>query len=100
MCLLVVLGLAVVLTFSAGQHGLTTRPAGAGGGPCSVVEQIRLAADIAVPLVGTGGRQRCEITTASAPGQWHLAVAHLLQVLGWAFATLFVAGYTGIVRKA
>jgi hypothetical protein len=43
-------------------------------------------------------QQRCQLDTAGAGG---LVVAGtwLLQALAWAFVTLFVAGFTGLVRK-
>ena len=98
--LLAVLGLAIALVLSANAHQLTAHPKATGGGTCSLVENLGLAADIAIPLLSAGAKQRCEIITAATAGQWHLGAAYVLQVLGWAFATLFVAGYTGLVRKA
>jgi hypothetical protein len=97
--LLAVLGIAIALVLSADAHQLTAHPKAAGGGTCNLVENLGLGADIAIPLLSTGGKQRCEIITATTAGQWHLGAAYVLQVLGWAFATLFVAGYTGLVRK-
>ncbi len=97
--LLAVLGLATALVLSADANHLTAHPRAVGGDPCTLVENVGLGADIAIPLLGTGGKQRCELTTATTAGQWHLGAAYVLQVLGWAFATLFVAGYTGLVRK-
>ncbi|WP_092930220.1 hypothetical protein [Actinopolyspora alba] len=67
-------------------------------GPCSASESIGLGIDTAVPLLKAGGGQRCEIT-ATGWGQAFYIGKYLLTILGWAFATLFVAGYTGLVRK-
>jgi hypothetical protein len=48
--------------------------------------------------VKTGARDRCT-TTFGTTGQVLMVVGWTLQVLAWAFATLFVAGLTGAVRK-
>jgi hypothetical protein len=49
-------------------------------------------------LVKTGTRDHCD-TTTSTTGQALTLIGWGLQLLAWAFATLFVAGFTGIVRK-
>ncbi|HEX6342345.1 hypothetical protein [Umezawaea sp.] len=67
--------------------------------PCRFADTIRLAADLSVPLISTGGRSRCDF---KADGGWAMAATIaglLLQILGWAFATLFVVGFTGVVRR-
>jgi hypothetical protein len=38
-------------------------------------------------------------TTNTAPGQFLMVAGVVLQLLAWAFATLFVAGLTGVARK-
>jgi hypothetical protein len=63
-----------------------------------VVESIGFAVDRAVPLLGMSVAIRCELTNASS-AQWVFVASMVLQVFGWAFLTLFVAGFTGIVRK-
>lgn len=65
---------------------------------CSVVEQVGYALNVATPLVKVDAT-RCTVDTAAGAGQAVLAVTWLLQVLAWAFATLFVAGFTGLVRR-
>jgi hypothetical protein len=64
-----------------------------------VVERIGLAIDATVPLVDTGSASRCMIVADSATGQAVFVVSWVLRLLGWAFATLVVAGYTGLVRR-
>ncbi|MET9230915.1 hypothetical protein [Lentzea sp. NPDC003310] len=85
--------------WTAGAHGGLTpakdRPADA----CSPVNRIGLAADLALPLVKLGGSPRCEPSNGPA-GQWTTGVGWVVQVLGWSFATLSVAGFTGLVRKS
>ena len=91
---------AVVLAVTLGAHGgvarVNSHPAAASR--CSAVEQVGVGLDLGLPLVKTGVRAHCD-TTASTTGQALTATGWGLQLLAWAFATLFVAGFTGIVRK-
>jgi hypothetical protein len=63
------------------------------------VNRISLAADLAIPLVKLGGAPRCELANGPA-GQWATGAGWVVQILGWSFATLSVAGFTGLVRKS
>jgi hypothetical protein len=96
--LLITFLLAIGLVWTAGQNnGLTPakdRPADS----CSTVNRISLAADLAIPLVKLGGTPRCELANGPA-GQWATGAGWVVQILGWSFATLSVAGFTGLVRK-
>lgn len=65
---------------------------------CSAVEQVGYALNVATPLVKVDAT-RCTVDTTSGAGQFVLAATWLLQILAWAFATLFVAGFTGLVRR-
>ncbi|MFD9737539.1 hypothetical protein [Umezawaea sp. NPDC059074] len=85
----------VLVTAVAGPAGLTR----AATGPCSAVEQIGLALNAATPLVKPDTQQRCQVLTTTGLGQFVVVATWLLQALAWAFATLFVAGFTGLVRK-
>jgi hypothetical protein len=91
--------LALCLVWTAGAHdGLSPakdRPADS----CSPVNRISLAADLAIPLVKLGGSPRCELANGPA-GQWATGAGWVVQILGWSFATLSVAGFTGLVRKS
>ncbi|WP_199432522.1 hypothetical protein [Qaidamihabitans albus] len=90
---------SIVLTVGvAGAAGVTSRPGE--GGPCSVVEQAGLALSAAAPLVRTDGGRRCVIDAGTGAGQTVLAATWVLQALAWAFLTLFVAGFTGLVRRS
>ncbi|MGW6936366.1 hypothetical protein ACWGE0_40340 [Lentzea sp. NPDC054927] len=92
-----VLALCLVWTTNA-YNGLTPakdRPADS----CSPVNRISLAADLAIPLVKLGGTPRCELANGPA-GQWATGAGWVVQILGWSFATLSVAGFTGLVRKS
>ena len=54
--------------------------------------------DLALPVIDAGVRNQCNITT-SATGQALDTASWALQLLAWAFATLFIAGFTGIIRR-
>lgn len=90
--------LAGITSLAAFALGITIR-ATPPGGPCTPAESFGLAADTALPLLKTGGAKRCEFATTTPVGQIFFATSYILHMLGWAFATLFVAGYTGLVRK-
>ncbi|MCP2247982.1 hypothetical protein [Lentzea aerocolonigenes] len=96
--LLITFLLSLCLVWTAGENnGLTPakdRPADS----CSSVNRISLAADLAIPLVKLGGTPRCELANGPA-GQWATGAGWVVQILGWSFATLSVAGFTGLVRK-
>jgi len=88
---------AIVLVAGvAGPAGLVR---GTSGASCSVVEQVGLALNAATPLVKPDSQQRCQLATSTGLGQAVVVSTWLLQILAWAFATLFVAGFTGLVRK-
>ncbi|WP_439656439.1 hypothetical protein ACSHWB_28955 [Lentzea sp. HUAS TT2] len=65
---------------------------------CSTVEQVGYALNVATPLVKVDAA-RCTVDAGASAGQVVLAATWLLQILAWAFATLFVAGFTGLVRR-
>ncbi|MFD4643850.1 hypothetical protein ACFWN2_41535 [Lentzea sp. NPDC058436] len=91
------LALCLVWTTNA-YNGLTPakdRPADS----CSPVNRFSLAADLAIPLVKLGGTPRCELANGPA-GQWATGAGWVVQIMGWSFATLSVAGFTGLVRKS
>jgi hypothetical protein len=92
--LIAVLGVGLALFLSLG--GGTRQPA---GGACPVVDRVGLAVDAAIPLVSTGAADRCQLATATGPGQALAAAGWALTLLGWATATLVVAGYSGWVRR-
>ena len=65
---------------------------------CSVVEQVGHALNVATPLVKVDAT-RCTVDTDATTGRFVLGTTWLLQILAWSFATLFVAGFTGLVRR-
>ncbi len=92
--------IAVVLALTLGAHGGVARtdPHPPAATRCSAVEQVGIGLDLGLPLIKTGTRDHCD-TTTSTTGQVLTAAGWGLQLLAWAFATLFVAGFTGAVRK-
>ena len=63
------------------------------------MDRVGLAIDAAVPLVDTGVRERCRVASDTGAGQFLVAAGWGFTLGGWAFASLVVAGYTGIVRR-
>ncbi|MEV6008958.1 hypothetical protein AB0M29_19340 [Streptomyces sp. NPDC051976] len=78
------------LEHSAGPSTSTT--------PCNVVERIGVGLDLGLPVVKTGAQDLC-VPTDTRTGQTLTVTGWLLQLAAWAFATLFIAGFTGAVRK-
>jgi hypothetical protein len=103
---------ALLLLFAvlAGSVALTVILGGPGGGlehtarastpttPCGVVERIGVGLDLGLPVVKTGSRDLCAPTDTRA-GQTLTVAGWVLQLTAWALATLFIAGFTGAVRK-
>jgi hypothetical protein len=102
----------MLLSLVLGTFGaLTVRPA-ASTGPapaatasaqsntrsCTRIEQIGVALDKSIPLVKNGASDYCKPSSTAAGSVWTVT-SWILQLLGWGFATLFVAGFTGAVRK-
>jgi hypothetical protein len=100
LALVAIATIAVVLALTLGAHGgvARTRPQPPAATRCSAVERVGVGLDLGLPLIKTGIRARCD-TTANTTGQVLTAAGWGLQLLAWAFATLFVAGFTGAVRK-
>jgi hypothetical protein len=97
--LLAVIAVSTTLTVILGAHGgvARTHPASASS-QCSAVERIGVGLDLGLPLIKTGTRERCDLTDTTT-GQILTIASWGLQLLAWAFATLFVAGFTSAVRK-
>ncbi|WP_433032749.1 hypothetical protein [Plantactinospora sp. CA-290183] len=98
--LLTVVAVAVVLAVTLGAHGGLARnhPTTSAAARCSTIERIGVGLDLGLPLIKTGAGTNCDVTS-SATGQMLAVGGWILQLLAWAFATLFVAGFTSAVRK-
>jgi len=100
LALLAVVSAAVILAVTVGgQGGLArTDPPNPAAVSCSTIERVGVGLDLGLPLINTGTRDPCDITHTSE-GQVLTVAGWGLQLLAWAFATLFIAGFTGAVRK-
>ncbi len=88
--------LSAVLAVVLGGQGALAQVRAPGG--CTVIDQVGVGLDVGSPLVSTGARARCDATNTGA-GQWLTSLGWVLRLLAWGFATLFIAGFTGAVRK-
>ena len=108
---IVVLGLAAaggVAGFVAGHmsaglngHPVAFKPPTAvhpAADTCSSVELLGLG--IRIPFLPPLGSSTCALDTSTTTGQMCSVAIWSLEVFGWAAATLAVAGYTGLVRRA
>jgi hypothetical protein len=93
--LLCVMLLSVTATLALGSRGALTHDSGA---RCSTTEQIAAGLDMGLPLVRTAQSTTCHPST-TAWGQTLIGLSWPLQIGAWAFATLFVVGFTGAVRR-
>ncbi|MFF2431738.1 hypothetical protein [Streptomyces mirabilis] len=89
--------LAVILGGPGGGLQRTAR-ANTPTTPCSVVERVGVGLDLGLPVVKTGAQDLC-VPTDTRAGQTLTVAGWLLQLAAWASATLFIAGFTGAVRK-
>jgi hypothetical protein len=89
--------LAAVLGANGGLSQVQTS-AKSTADPCTLVEQLGVGLDLGTPLISTGARAHCDYTDTST-GKVLTVSGWMLRLLAWAFATLFIAGFTGAVRK-
>jgi hypothetical protein len=88
---------------SDGKHHSVERTASFAnvvGVPCTTIELIGVGLDRGLPLSSTGVRGRCDLNAAAPWGGAFTAAVWFVQAGIWALATLALAGYTGLVRKA
>lgn len=102
--LVAVVAFSCVLTVVLGSHGALaqTGRVGTHGRPCTVIQQVSVGLDLNLPVGSTLARADCGL--ASDPGHataaWLAVTGWVLRILAWAFAALFVAGFTSAVRKS
>jgi hypothetical protein len=75
-------------------------PAASPAPPAPASELIGLGLDRGLPLGPTGLRARCDLDTATRWGQTFTIAIWIIQAAVWGLATLALAGYTGLIRKA
>ena len=104
--LLLLLGVvvtSVVLAVTLGAHGALAHPLdpknpAAATVPCTVTEQVGVGLDVGAPFLDTHARDRCTITNTTRGSVLSYSTWGL-QLLAGALAALFIAGFTGIVRR-
>jgi hypothetical protein len=90
---------SVILSVVLGAHGGLAQSNPTTGKPasqCTTLQRIAVGLDLGEPLVST--TTQCN-TTNSTTGEVLTIARWTLQVLAWALATLFIAGFTNAVRK-
>ena len=95
--------LSCVLAVVLGSHGALaqTGNTAAPGRPCTVIQQVSVGLDLNLPVGTSLARADCGLAKdpASTAAAWLIAAGWVLRVLAWVFAALFIAGFTGAVRK-
>ena len=104
-----VLALSVTLAVLLGGHGALAptpdlSPAAAPSAElrrCSTVQLIGKGLDLGIPFLSAAriGAGSCEVT-ATTTGEALTVARWVLQLAAWALAALFIAGFTGIVRRS
>ena len=99
-----VVALSCVLAVALGSHGALTQTDKTAyqGQQCTVVQKVSFGLDLNLP-VGTSSvaRAGCDLTkdSTSVTAAWLSALGWVMRLLAWAFAALFIAGFTSAVRK-
>ncbi len=95
--------LSCVLAVVLGAHGALgqTKETAAPGRPCTVVQRVSVGLDLNLPVGTSLARAGCGLArdSASAAAAWLAPLGWVFRILAWAFAALFIAGFTGAVRK-
>jgi hypothetical protein len=95
--------LSCLLAVILGAHGALaqTSSTAAPGRPCTVIQRVSVGLDLNLPVGTSLARTDCDLSRdpASATAAWLTAASWVLRLLAWAFAALFIAGFTSAVRK-
>jgi hypothetical protein len=98
-----VLVISCLLAWGLGSHGALaqTDKTATPGRPCTVIQQLSVGLDLNLPVGTSVARAGCDLTkdSASATSAWLTGAGWVLRLLAWAFAALFIAGFTSAVRK-
>ncbi|MGE5136763.1 MAG: hypothetical protein ACM32E_28185 [Gemmatimonadota bacterium] len=98
-----IVAISCLLAVALGSHGALAQTANtaAPGGPCTVVQRVSVGLDLNLPVGTSLARADCDLTRdpTSAAATWLIAGGWVLRLLAWAFAALFIAGFTSAVRK-
>ena len=98
-----VVALSCVLAVVLGSHGALAQTSNTAtpGRSCTVIQQASVGLDLNLPIGKSVARDHCDVArdSASVTAAWLTAAGWVLQLLAWAFAALFIAGFTSAVRK-
>jgi hypothetical protein len=98
-----IMTISCLLAWALGSHGALaqTDKTATPGKPCTVIQQISVGLDLNLPVGTSVARTDCDLTgnSTSATAAWLTATSWVLRLLAWAFAALFIAGFTSAVRK-
>lgn len=91
---------SVVVAVILGGQGALVHPQdpAAATVPCTVAERVDVGLEVTAPFLGTPAQERCT-TANTATGIGLNYGLRGLQLMTGAFAALFIAGFTGVVRK-
>lgn len=101
--LLAVVILSCGLTVVLGSHGALaqTSETATPGRSCTAVQQVSVGLDLNLPVGTSMARAGCDLSqdSSSVTAAWLAGTGWVLRLLAWAFAALFIAGFTSAVRK-
>ena len=101
--LAVVLAVSCALAVALGSCGALaqTDKAADPGQPCTFLQKASVGLDLNLPIGKSLARDHCDLAenSASAAAAGLTVAGWVLQLLAWAFAALFIAGFTSAVRK-
>lgn len=95
--------LSCSLAVALGSHGALTQTANTStpGRSCTFLQQVSVGLDLNLPVGTSLSREGCGLArdSTSVTAAWLAAADWMLQLLAWAFAALFLAGFTSAVRR-
>ena len=99
-----VVAASCVLAVVLGSHGALaqTDKTATPGQSCTVIQQVSVGLDLNLPVGTSLARAGCDLTKhpgSATAAFWLTVVGLVLRLLAWAFAALFIAGFTSAVRK-
>jgi len=97
-----VVAVSCVLAVVLGSHGALAPPGNtAAGRSCTVLQEVSVGLDLNLPVGTSLARAGCGLSSdpASVAAAWLAATGWVLRLSAWAFAALFIAGFTSAVRK-
>jgi hypothetical protein len=96
-----VVAVSCVLAVVLGSHGALAPPGNTASRSCTVLQEVSVGLDLNLPVGTSLARAGCGLSgdPASVAAAWLAATGWVLRLSAWAFAALFIAGFTSAVRK-